>query len=99
STDALSPRRGGQRGLETIGAPAERHVGRVDREGEDVEDHFACAGRADVGPLRAPGELLGLPVAIDQDLLHGSFSPAGLISRKSARCARLPRPSWRGTLR
>jgi len=48
-TDALGARRGGQRRLQTVRTPAERDVGRVDREREHVEDDFAGSRRADVG--------------------------------------------------
>jgi len=48
-TDALDARRGGQRRLQTVRPPAERDVGRVDREREHVEDDFAGSRRVDVG--------------------------------------------------
>src|SRR5690606_40880339 len=50
-----------------IGSAAEPEVGRIDREGEHIEQDFARAGRSGRRDFGAAHDLGGLAVAIDQD--------------------------------
>src|SRR2546425_13283672 len=72
ATNALRPRRGRERWLQTIAALAHPDVGRVDGKREDVEDDLVRPRRGDVRDLGTAGDLLRLALAIDQDLFHVS---------------------------
>ena len=64
-----------QRRLQTVRTPAERDIGRVDREREHVEDDFAGSRRADVGNVGTARDLGGRAVPIDEDGFLHRFQP------------------------
>ena len=68
--DAFGARRRGQRRLQPVGAAAEPHVGRIDREGQHVEHDLVGGRRADVGDLRAARDFPRSAVAFDEHLFH-----------------------------
>ena len=75
AADAFRARRRRQRRPQPITAAAEGHVGRVDRKGEHVEDHFIRAGSADILDLGAACDFPGRTVAVYQHLLHARTHP------------------------
>jgi len=69
--DTFGARGGRQRRPEPVIAAAQRQIGGVDRERQDIKDDLAGTGLADIRCLDAMRDLFRRAIGGDLDLLHG----------------------------